>query len=86
MQTNFSTKFSSVFAAGSLCPQSSKSAEQKCTHSSKADFAYLYSQASKTTVQNLIGLQSVLHLGGASARKLQVCQERAFQALAGIIH
>lgn len=57
MQTNFSTKFSGVFAAGSLCLQSKKFAEQKCTHCSKAEFSHLYSQASKTTVHNLIGLQ-----------------------------
>lgn len=70
MQTNFSTKFSGVFAAGSLCLQSSKFAEQKRTRGSKAEFAHLYSQVSKTTVHDLISLQSVLHLSCVWARKL----------------
>lgn len=72
MQTNFSTAISCVFAAGSLCPQSSQFAEQKCAHGSEAGFAHLYSQGSEPTVQNWIGLQSVLHLSGVRARKLSL--------------
>lgn len=86
MQTNFSTRFSGVFPAGSPCPCNREFAEQKRTRGSKKEFAHLYSKASKTTVHNLIGLQSALHLSGMWASKLRACQEGTFQALAGIIH
>lgn len=86
MQSNFSTGFSGAFPAGSPRPWNRELAEQKRWRGSGAGFAHLYSQTSKTTVQNLLGLHSALHLSGVQASKLRACQEGAFQALAGITH
>lgn len=66
MQTNFSSGFSGVFAAAPRAPGTASSRSRNARGSGEA-FTHLYSQNSKTTVQNCTGLQSVLHLRALQA-------------------